>query len=197
MYLLGVPKIKIITGHKPLLSMFNKATAKLPPRIERWVMDIQDLNYELVYEPGKDEDLLDFISRHLLPILGSDNTEKVKKSIINAEHAVVLDHIRLETSKDKQLQKLQRRIIKEDWENHRKDTEIYQFYSIRKELYVVNGLIFRLNQIIVPAKLQRSVIKAAHSLGHLGMMKTKQMLRQREAKEGICYIQNTRSIRKR
>ena len=145
--------------------MFNKATAKLPPRIERWVMDMQDVDYKLVYEPRKDEeDPLDFLSRHLLPILGSDNTEKVIKSIINAEHTVVLDNIRLETSKDKQLQKLQRRIIKEDWENHRKDTEIYQFYSIRKELYVVNGLTFRLNQIIVPAKLQRSVIMAAHSL---------------------------------
>ena len=105
-------------------------------------MDMQDIDYELVYKPEKDEeDPLDFLSRHLLPILGSDNTEKVIKSIINAEHAVVLDHKRLETSKDKQLQKLQWRIIKKDWKNHRKDTDIYQFYSIRKELYVVNGLI--------------------------------------------------------
>ena len=40
MYLLGAPEFKIITGHKPLLSMFNKVTAKLPPRIERWVMDM-------------------------------------------------------------------------------------------------------------------------------------------------------------
>ena len=42
MYLLGAPKFKMITSHKPLLSMFNKATAKLPPRIEKWVMDMQD-----------------------------------------------------------------------------------------------------------------------------------------------------------
>ena len=47
MYLLGAPKFKIITGHKPLLSMFNKVIAKLPPRIERWVMDMQDVDYEL------------------------------------------------------------------------------------------------------------------------------------------------------
>ena len=65
MYLLGAPKFKIITGHKPLLSMFNKVTAKLPPRIEHWVMDMQDVDYELIYEPGKDEqDPLDFLSRH-------------------------------------------------------------------------------------------------------------------------------------
>ena len=35
--------------------MFNKATAKLPPRIEKWVMDMQDVDFELVYEPGKDD----------------------------------------------------------------------------------------------------------------------------------------------
>ena len=40
MYLLGAPTFRIITGHKPSLSMFNKVTAKLPPRTERWVKDI-------------------------------------------------------------------------------------------------------------------------------------------------------------
>ena len=180
MYLLGAPKFKIITGHKPLLSMFNKVTAKLPPRIERWVMDMQDVDYELVYEPGKDEqDPLDFLSRHPLPISGTDNTEKVIKSVITSEHAIVLDHIKEETQKDRQLQKLYSRILKEDWEKHRKDTDISPFYSIKGELYVADGLVFRLNQIIIPLKLRKKVIKAAHSLGHLGMNKTKQMLRQK------------------
>ena len=68
MYLLGAPKFKIIIEHKPLIPMFNKPTARLPPRIEKWVMDMQDVDYEMVYEPGKDEaDPLDFLSRHPLP----------------------------------------------------------------------------------------------------------------------------------
>ena len=33
-YLLGAPKFKIITAHKPLIPMFNKTNIKLPPRIE-------------------------------------------------------------------------------------------------------------------------------------------------------------------
>ena len=44
----------IVTAHKPLLPMFNKPTAKLPPRIEKWVMDMQDVDFEMKYEPGKD-----------------------------------------------------------------------------------------------------------------------------------------------
>ena len=80
MYLLGAPTFKILTGHKPLLSMFNKITAKLPPRKERSVMDMQDVDYELIYEPGKDEqDPFDFISRHPLPLTSSDNTESLHK----------------------------------------------------------------------------------------------------------------------
>ena len=54
MYLLGAPRFKIITAHKPLLPMFNKATSKVPPRIEKWIMDMQDTDFELVYEPGRD-----------------------------------------------------------------------------------------------------------------------------------------------
>lgn len=48
MFLLGALKFKMITFYKPLLSKFNKATAKLPPRIAKWVMDMQDVDYELV-----------------------------------------------------------------------------------------------------------------------------------------------------
>ena len=160
--------------------MFNKATAKLPPRIEKWVMDMQDVDFELVNEPGKDDaDPMDYPSRHPLPITGSDNTEKVVKSVLTAEHAIVLDRIRKETAKDNQLQKLYKRIVKEDWQKHRKDSDIVPFFSIRHELYVMNGLIFRFNQIVIPSCLQQTVIKAAHSLGHLGMTKTKQMLREK------------------
>lgn len=68
MYLVGAPKFKILTAHKPLLPMFNKATAKVPPRIEKWIMDMQYVDFELIYQPGNDEKgPLDFLSRHPIP----------------------------------------------------------------------------------------------------------------------------------
>lgn len=67
-YLLGAPKFKIVTAHKPLLPLCNKAAKRLPPRIEKWVMGMQDVDFDLIYEPGKDDaDPLDFLSRHPLP----------------------------------------------------------------------------------------------------------------------------------
>ena len=34
-YLLGAPKFRIVTANKPLLPLFNKVKAKVPPRIEK------------------------------------------------------------------------------------------------------------------------------------------------------------------
>ena len=88
------------------------------------------------------------------------------KCIIEAEHAIMLGHIREEAAKDKQLQKLYQRILKENWEKYKKGDNNNPHYSIKEELYAADGLIVRFNQLIIPMKLQHTVIKAAHSLGH-------------------------------
>ena len=87
-YLLGPPRFRIVTVHKPLLPMFNKATAKMPQRIEKWIMEMQDLDFELIYEPGRDEqDPLDYLSRYPLPETGNDNTLKIIRWTTDAKHA--------------------------------------------------------------------------------------------------------------
>ena len=54
-YLLGAPRFRIVTAHKPLIPLFDRVNTKVPPSIEKWIMEMQDVDYELVYEPGKDE----------------------------------------------------------------------------------------------------------------------------------------------
>ena len=86
MYLLGAPRFTIMTSHKPLIPMFNKSCAKLPPRIEKWIMEMQNVDYELVYEPGKDAaDPLDYLLWHPLPETGKDDTEKTINFIVSYE----------------------------------------------------------------------------------------------------------------
>ena len=48
-YLLGAPRFRIVTAHKPLVPLFNKVKANVPPRIEKWIMEVQDVDNELVY----------------------------------------------------------------------------------------------------------------------------------------------------
>ena len=60
------------------------------------------------------------------------------------------------------------------------------FYQVKEELYESQGMIFRMEKIILPANLQQKIIKSAHSLGHLGM--TKQMLREKYWFPGINHL---------
>ena len=108
-YLLGAPRFRIVTTHKPLIPLLNKVKAKVQPRIEKWNMEMQDADYELAYEPGKDEmDPLDFLSRHPLPETGDDKTEIIRCNE-NTDHTVVVTQIREETHKDEVMQRLAKR----------------------------------------------------------------------------------------
>ena len=94
-------------------------------------MDMQDVDFEMKYEPGKDEaDPLDFLSRHPLPVVGNNDTEKILKASIETEHALVLDRIREETQ-DRALQKLSQTIRKGNWETSKKDADLAPFYRLR------------------------------------------------------------------
>ena len=93
-YLFGAPRFRIVTAHKPLVPLFNKVKDKVLPRIEKWIMEMQDVDYKFVYEPWKAEaDPLDFSSRHPMPETGHDRTEIIRWNM-NVEHAVVVTRIR-------------------------------------------------------------------------------------------------------
>ena len=36
------PRFRIVTAHKPLVPLFNKVKAKVPPRIEKWKDETQE-----------------------------------------------------------------------------------------------------------------------------------------------------------
>ena len=89
-------------------------------------MEMQEVDYEVVFEPGIDEaDPLDFLPRHPLPETGHDKNEKIMRWNVNAEHTEVVIRIRQETQKDEVMQPLAKRIVKGDWEkNKRKSNSI-------------------------------------------------------------------------
>ena len=74
-------------------------------------MDLQDVDFELVYQPGKDEaDPLDYLSRHPSPTLGNDSTKKIVRHTVGllAEHATTVERIQEQTAQDDQLEKLKK-----------------------------------------------------------------------------------------
>ena len=56
-------KVKVITDHKPLVSIMKKSIVRAPPRLARMMLRLQKYDIELTYIPGKHIALADALSR--------------------------------------------------------------------------------------------------------------------------------------
>ena len=56
-------QITIITDHQPLLPLLQQASKAPSKRLKRWALALTDFNYKIVYAPGKQHHLPDFLSR--------------------------------------------------------------------------------------------------------------------------------------
>ena len=94
MYLLGGKHFQLATDLKPLLPLFNNPQAKLPPRIERLIMKMKNLDFTMIHIPGK-ENVTDYMSRHPFPETAKTGVEKHVKAVTELDHTVVFGKIAL------------------------------------------------------------------------------------------------------
>ena len=57
--------------------------------------------------------------------------------------------------------------------------DLKPYFDLRAELYMAEGLILRIDRIIPSESLRDRIIQIAHKQGHLGINKTKEMIRQK------------------
>ena len=89
--------------------------------------------------------------------------------------ALLLSEVREETAKDKTLIKIMNLVHSGAWSV---DADIKPFEHFRDEFSVYDGILLRGDRIVVPASLQRRILKLAHET-HVGIVRTKQLLRSR------------------
>ena len=63
-------KITIVTDHQPLIPLLQQAHKAPSKRLKRWALALTAFDYEIIYNPGKDHWLPDFISR--VPMKGGN-----------------------------------------------------------------------------------------------------------------------------
>ena len=97
-------KFKMVTDHKPLLTIWNKIN--LPLRIERWGLRLLPYKDELVYKKGE-PNIADYLSRHPSPVR-DENTiaEQYVNFIMNSSKPCAIDMSLMlsETANDKVIQ---------------------------------------------------------------------------------------------
>ncbi|KAK3745481.1 hypothetical protein QZH41_007545 [Actinostola sp. cb2023] len=163
--------VKVQSDHKPLEAILKKPLACAPRRLQGMMMRLQKYEIEVCYERGKNMHLADTLSRAFLPT--TDHPSGAEFENINMTSYLPissdrLKEIRTATGGDEVLQML-KDVILQGWPLERKDlpTQITQFFSIRDELVVQDGVIFKGQRVVIPHVLRKEMKQKIHS-SHLG-----------------------------
>lgn len=165
----------LYTDHKPLVSILNNPKSSPSARIERLCLKIQQYSYTIKHQKGADNPA-DYLSRHPMRRQPDDQFETKIEGYCNfllrhsLPQAISVEQVRESTKNDTVLQHVM------DSLKFNKRIMYSQFESVRHEFSVVREIVLRKNQIVLPADLQQRAITIAHK-GHLGIVKTKQLLR--------------------
>ena len=182
----------LYTDCKPVELILNNAKSRPPARIERWNLRLQEYHFTTVHTKGPSNPS-DFLSRHPSPeVFHADERSAERYVNFIASHstpkAMSLDEIKQATKRDKTLQKLTELIrsnklaeVKDDSDNTEVNfDELKLFSRVRDELTISedDDFILRGTRIIIPSELRQRALALAHE-GHQGLVKTKQLLREK------------------
>ncbi len=188
-YLIGSNFI-VETDHKPLVPLFNNPNSRPPLRIERWLLYLQQFQFTLRYCPGS-ENAADYLSRHAIPVASDQEKDSKRRNdivhqiIVNTiPKSITLEEMQEATAIDLELGKLAQYIQEGKARECKQDPLTSQFNGVFSELSFIDGLILRGSRIVVPQQLRRRVLDICHE-GHLGVVKSKQLLRSKVWFPGI------------
>ena len=179
-------EFKVITDHKPLVSLFNNSSSKPSARIERWLMELQQYRFTVEYRPGASNPA-DYASRHPVgdpesQIYESESEEHISFVAKNAvPKAITLAEIESATASNPTLQAVMSAVKSGCWHKAPPNvplSELSRYEQVKEQLTYTDTVLLKSDRLVVPAALQERIVNIAHE-GHLGIVKTKALLREK------------------
>ena len=163
-------KVILYTDHKPLVSISRKPLASAPKRLQR-LLRLQQYDAEIRYRPGREMYLADTLSRAYLSLSPTDTerseTEKEVESVHAVDHLAIseqqLSEIKQETAQDPTLQ-TPKNVILRGWPANSSSVpkEVSEYFNVRDELAVQDGIIFKGQRCVIPKTLRQKVKEKIH-----------------------------------
>lgn len=171
-YTLG-KQFVLYTDHKPLEVLFSPRS-KPNARIERWLLRLQNFDYQIRYIEGH-RNIADSLSRLGCPYPSAQSyAGSVKSTIYHITRlavpkAITLEEFRAESEADAEIAELRLAIV----ENAPLPPE---YLRVKYELAVVDNMVLRGDRLIPPRSLRDQILLQAHE-GHPGIDTMKKRLR--------------------
>ena len=166
------------SNHKQLENIFRKPLSECPPRLTRFILQLQKYDFVVKYQPGKNQYLSDTLSRLNLSETSETLVPEVEINEISLNSHLPVSpekykKFQEETLKDRQLHTL-KAIAEHGWPERKVDVpeEIKVFWPFRYEISCIDELLFKGWKLIIPLTLRSEMLKLVHE-SHLGVVKCK------------------------
>ena len=184
-YLLGRHTL-VETDHSPLEQIFKKNIAEAPARLQRLLLRCMKFDIEVKYRRGETIPVADALSR----VCTTPEVVETKNQSVNCAPdysihfmtdtscPIDINSVRSATAKDLTMQLLKNTIYN-GWPAYRKQCpkELWDYWNIRCDLVLEDGLILKGDRVVVPESLRAQVLEATHT-GHQGETKCLLLARQ-------------------
>ena len=169
--------VHVESDHKPLQAIFRKPLLSAPMRLQGMLLRLQPYDLVVEYKPGKEIPIGDALSRANLP----ESDPDIEPVVVN-----MLDHIavsqerytKFQSCTAMELNELHSMIMR-GWPDTKQEVPhaIREYWTIRDELSVSDGVIYKGMRIVVPPSMRRQLLETIHE-SHLGIVKSKQRARE-------------------
>ena len=160
--------INVQSDHKPLESIMQKPLCQASPRLRRMLLKLQKYNLTVKYTRGKDMHVADALSRAHLSDTEENDSEEIELAVHTlSKHLPVSEARRSEfktaTELDCSLQRV-KKLTMEGWPDNINNIpeSAKEFWKVRDQLHVADGLIFVGERLVVPTTMKNVVLQAIH-----------------------------------
>ena len=167
------------SDHKPLESIFRKPLHQAPVRLQRMLMVLQPYDMTVSYKKGSQMFIADTLSRAYLPNNSETHVEletPVEVHLIKEQTALSPEKFDLfrDKSQSDPCLSLVMTLTNDGWPTEKVDCPAIclPYWTIKDELSVVDGVLFKGSKVVVPNSLRKEMLDKIHE-SHLGVVKCK------------------------
>ena len=189
LYLFG-HHFTLYTDHRPVQLIFGNPVSRPPARIERWQLRLQEFSFDIHYLPGP-QNPADYLSRYNLPATTRQRPNSTEHYInfvtANATPiAMTTEQVKSATCNDPTMLKLRELLTTNKWyqietikDPNIDKEELKLFQKVKGDLTVTEDgqAILKNTRLVIPQSLRQEAIRLAHCHGHMGLAKTKMLIR--------------------
>ena len=169
--------VQVFSDHRPLEAIQMKQLSKVPPRLQRMMLRMQQYDATITYKPGKEMVYADYLSRYCQSPGPEIDLERTIHTIQVSTKQ--LQRVKEATSADPQLSALREQVI-HGWPESSVEVPraLRSYWSIKDCISIEDGVFFFGHRMIIPESMQDEFLQRIHA-GHLGV--TKSQLRAKQS----------------